>query len=124
MAIDGPEGSHDKFPKSFLLDFTKMVLDQARTVDISTTISSEEFALILPETSFSSAVSAAERIKQSIAEHEFVDDGVGRRITVSMGLAAYPEHSSDTHELARRALQAVAQAKKNGGNRVATAATL
>ena len=48
ISIDGAHENRDTFPKSFLRDFTQMVLDQARTVDISTTISSEEFAMILP----------------------------------------------------------------------------
>jgi two-component system, cell cycle response regulator len=121
ISIDGVHDCKDKFPKSFLKDFTQMVLDQARTVDISTTISSEEFALILPETAFNSALAAAERIKVAIAEHVFVDDDTQRRVTCSIGLASYPEHSGDTNELARRALQAAGLAKQKGGNRVCTA---
>jgi diguanylate cyclase (GGDEF)-like protein len=124
ISIDGVDKNKDTFPKSFLRDFTQMVLDQARTVDISTTISSEEFGLILPETAFNNAALAVERIRQTIAEHTFVDDGVERRITCSIGLAAYPEHSSETDELARRALQAASAAKKKGGNAVCTASDL
>jgi diguanylate cyclase (GGDEF)-like protein len=124
ISIDGAHEDKGKYPKSFLRDFTQMILDQARTVDISTTISSEEFALILPETAFSNALQAVERIRQTIAEHAFVDEEVERRITVSIGLAAYPEHSSDTAELARRALQASDMAKQKGGNKVCTASDL
>jgi diguanylate cyclase (GGDEF)-like protein len=124
ISIDGVEKNKDTFPKSFLRDFTQMVLDQARTVDISTTISSEEFGLILPETAFNNASLAVERIRQTIEEHTFVDDGVERRITCSIGLAAYPEHSGETDELARRALQAASMAKKKGGNAVCTASDL
>lgn len=124
IAIDGADKSKDAYPKSFLREFTRMVLEQARTVDITVTISSEEFALILPETPFSNAVLAAERIKTAIAEHTFEDDGVKRNITVSIGVAAYPEHSGDTHELARRAMQSGANAKSAGGNAVKTAAEL
>lgn len=120
ISIDGGD-KKEQFPKSFLREFTRMVLDQARTVDITVTISSEEFALILPETSFANAVLAADRIKTAIAEHTFEDDGEQRKITVSVGVAAYPEHSSETHELARRALQAVSLAKSAGGNGVRTA---
>jgi diguanylate cyclase len=124
ISIDGADKNKDAYPKSFLREFTQMVLDQARTVDISTTISSEEFALILPETAFNNALLAAERIKTALAEHVFIDDDVERRVTVSIGVAAYPEHSSETDELARRALQASALAKKKGGNAVCTAGDL
>ncbi|HEY9790826.1 MAG TPA: GGDEF domain-containing protein [Candidatus Obscuribacterales bacterium] len=124
ISIDGAHEDKGKYPKSFLRDFTQMILDQARTVDISTTISSEEFALILPETAFANALQAVERIRATIAEHAFVDEDKERRITVSIGLAAYPEHSSDTAELARRALQAADMAKQKGGNKVCTASDL
>src|SRR6266436_2853984 len=67
ISIDGAHENKATYPKSFLRDFTQMVLDQARTVDISTTISSEEFALILPETAFNNALLAVERIKTVIA---------------------------------------------------------
>lgn len=124
ISIDGAEKMKEAFPKSFLREFTRMVLEQARTVDITVTISSEEFALILPETPFSNAVLAAERIKTAIAENTFEDDGDSRKITVSIGVAAYPEHSGDTHELARRAMQSCTNAKSTGGNAVRTAAEL
>lgn len=124
ISIDGADKAKTKFPKSFLREFTRMVLDQARTVDITVTISSEEFALILPETQFQNAVLAAERIKLAIAENQFDDDGEKRHITVSIGVAAYPDHSSETEELARRALQAVTKAKQDGGNAVCTASDL
>ena len=116
ISIDGADKSKDLYPKSFMREFTRMVLEQARTVDISVTISSEEFGLILPETPFSNAMLAAERIRQAIAEHTFVDDDVERKICVSIGVAAYPEHSSETDELARRAMQAAANAKKKGNS--------
>jgi len=121
IAIDGVEKAKDQYPKSFLREFTRMVLEQARTVDITVTISSEEFALILPETAFANANLAAERIRHAIAEHAFDDDGVQRKITVSVGVAAYPEHSGETHELARRAMQSCSVAKQKGGNSVCDA---
>jgi diguanylate cyclase (GGDEF)-like protein len=124
IAIDGADKSKQDFPKSFLREFTRMVLEQARTVDITVTISSEEFALILPETAYSNAMLAAERIKTAIAGHTFEDDGVKRNITVSIGVAAYPEHSSETHELARRAMQSCNTAKDKGGNGVCSASDL
>jgi two-component system, cell cycle response regulator len=122
ISIDGAEKSKEAFPKTFLREFTRMVLDQARTVDITVTISHEEFALILPETPFDNAKLAAERIRNAIAEHTFEDNA--RKITVSIGVAAYPEHSSETHELARRAMQSCNVAKDKGGNGVHTASEL
>jgi two-component system cell cycle response regulator len=124
ISIDGVDKSKEAYPKSFLREFTRMVLDQARTVDITVTISSEEFALILPETPFQNAMLAAERIRQAVHEHVFEDDGVQRRITVSVGVAAYPDHSGETEELARRAMQSAEKSKKQGGNAVSSASDL
>lgn len=124
ISIDGADKNKDAFPKTFLREFTRMVLDQARTVDITVTISSEEFALILPETPFDNARLAAERIRKAIEEHTFEEGADKRQITVSVGVAAYPEHSSETHELARRAMQSCTNAKEKGGNAVCTASEL
>lgn len=124
ISIDGADKSHDIVPKSFLLEFTRTVLDQARTVDITVTISSEEFALILPETPFDNAKLAAERIRKAIEEHTFEENDGKKQITVSVGVASYPEHSSDTNELARRAEQSCSNAKAKGGNAVCTASEL
>jgi diguanylate cyclase (GGDEF)-like protein len=121
ISIDGAPEREQDLDKSFLREFTQVVLDQARTVDISVTISPEEFALILPETPFNNAMQAAERIKTAIGGHEFANKGKTKKITVSIGVAAFPEHSQDTAELARRAMQAAGKAGKQGGNQVCSA---
>jgi len=121
ISIDGTEDKKDKFDKGFLREFTRLVLEQARNVDISVTISPEEFALILPETPFGNAMQAAQRIKVALSEHTFEHNSKEFKITASVGVSAFPEHSADSKELARRAMQAVNVAKERGGNAVCSA---
>ena len=124
ISIDGAAEKMPEFDKAFLRDFTRLVLEQARTVDISVTISPEEFGLILPETPFANALQAAERIKKAIGDHDFGGKGKPTKITVSIGVSAFPDHSNEAPELARRSMQAASAARKRGGNSVCSAADL
>ena len=51
----------------------------------------EEFAVVLPDTDTSGALTRAERIRASIAQITL--PGVDLSITVSIYVAAYPEHA-------------------------------
>ena len=124
ISIDGAADRPQEFNKAFLREFTRLVLEQARTVDISVTISTEEFGLILPETAFANAMQAAQRIKVAICDHVFEHEGKDLKITVSIGVSAFPEHSAESAELARRAMQAATKAKQSGGNQVCAAGEL
>lgn len=122
ISIDG--GKKQEYDKAFLREFTRLVLEQARNVDITVTISTEEFGLILPETGYNNALQAANRIKTAIEGYNFGSEAQERKITVSIGVSAFPEHSNDSAELARRAMQAVTKATQSGGNRVVSASDL
>ena len=80
----------------------------------------EEFAVILPETPTEVAAEVAERIRRRIDERLFrppeADDVI--RITVSIGLAAYPRDASNKKELIERADAALYRAKRRGKNAV------
>ena len=123
ISIDGA-GKKQEYDKAFLREFTRLVLEQARNVDISVTISTEEFGLILPETGYNNALQAANRIKTAIEGYNFGDENKEHKITVSIGVSAFPEHSNDSAELARRAMQAVSKATQSGGNRVVSASDI
>jgi diguanylate cyclase (GGDEF)-like protein/hemerythrin-like metal-binding protein/PAS domain S-box-containing protein len=94
------------------------VADRVRAVtrisDSLTRWGGEEFIVLMPNTSFSSALVLAERIREAIAGQPF--EGIGQ-VTVSIGLAAYrPATSRD--EWVERADRALYLAKQGGRNRV------
>jgi diguanylate cyclase len=75
----------------------------------------DDFAIVLPNTNRTGAVSYAERIKALIAQHPF-EHGT---VTASLGVASLPESVAGSDELLGGAYQSVADAKRSGGNRVA-----
>jgi diguanylate cyclase (GGDEF)-like protein len=96
-------------------------------MDLVARYGGEEFAVILPEISADAAAEVAERIRRRIDERLFrppeADDVI--RVTVSIGLAAYPLDASTKKELVERADSALYRAKRGGKNAVvATSPTL
>jgi diguanylate cyclase (GGDEF)-like protein len=75
----------------------------------------DDFAVVLPDTGRSGAVTYAERIKAAIEHHPF-EYGT---VTASLGVASLPESVTAPDELLGSAYQSVADAKRRGGNRVA-----
>jgi diguanylate cyclase (GGDEF)-like protein len=59
----------------------------------------------------------AERIRSTIAETAFDSDGSKFHSTVSIGLAAFPDHGRTLDAVIARADQAMYHAKKAGRNR-------
>jgi diguanylate cyclase (GGDEF)-like protein/PAS domain S-box-containing protein len=65
-----------------------------RDIDTSARFGGDEFALILPETDAKAAHQVARRICQSLA-----NDGKGPKISVSVGVAVYPENGQTIESL-------------------------
>jgi diguanylate cyclase (GGDEF)-like protein len=76
----------------------------------------EEFAILLPDTEIPVALRIAERVRAAIAEMSV--SGTDATVTVSIGVAGYPEHASTPDRLARLADAALYLAKREGRNRV------
>ncbi len=94
-----------------------------RSGDVAARFGGEEFAAFLLDAELSQASVASERIRQSIEEFKFsiVKKGlpVGtHRITISIGISAFPDDSTDPIELVEMADSALYRAKNLGRNRV------
>lgn len=98
-----------------------------RGEDIVARYGGEEFAVILPNTRLKAAEKIAERLRETVKSHPFqLADGIGREndctvhITLSMGIAHYPEQATDGTSLVRHADRAMyLGSKRQGRNRVA-----
>jgi diguanylate cyclase (GGDEF)-like protein len=92
----------------------------ARISDMVCRYGGEEFTIISPETNTAEGRTAAERLRQIVEATEFEHQEVTPRknLTVSIGLACYPDDCQDPNELVQRADEALYQAKKEGKNRV------
>ena len=93
------------------------------------------FAIVLPETDEQGAALAADKIRRSIASHDFSTSGNWRRITVSCGAAtipAYPQQQTEeaglmnrreyTGNLLRESYQALDYGRSSGTNRTTVGA--
>lgn len=93
-----------------------------REVDLVARYGGEEFSVVLPETDAAGAFVVAEKLREAVATHAFVD-GEGAHsaaLTVSIGLATFPTHAWDKESLLREADDALYNAKNSGRNRVRT----
>jgi diguanylate cyclase (GGDEF)-like protein len=101
---------------------------QLRRYDVAGRFGGEEFAVLLPDTTEVGARRIAERLRTQIAATPMAGDGKssrsGRRVTVSIGVAAARPGCVTTEELIGAADAALYAAKQAGRNRVRCAALL
>lgn len=86
-----------------------------RDVDILARYGGEEFVILLPEADKEEAHLVSERLRQKLAEHEV--EGLPP-LTMSLGVASYPEDGADVEMLIKKADAALYAAKQAGRNRV------
>jgi diguanylate cyclase (GGDEF)-like protein len=103
-----------------LMKASALIKESLREIDVAARYGGEEFAVILPETSASGAFVVAERIRLKIAQFFRRKPG-GPKVTVSGGVAAYPEDSEALEDLIRRADQGLYRSKAAGKNRITLA---
>ncbi len=95
------------------------VLSQhTRITDIAARYGGEEFVVILPETDVDEAAMVAEKIRQLVANIAIIIDKKRLGVTISLGVAAFPDHAAEKDELIRTADSALYTAKRSGKNRV------
>ena len=95
---------------------------EARTTDVVARYGGEEFAVVMPETDAAGALVIAERIRERIAALSF-DTGQGPlAVTMSLGVATFPEVGARKAELIERADACLYEAKRGGRNRSVSAA--
>lgn len=91
-----------------------------RRSDIVARYGGEEFVMILPETHLQGSEVKAERLREIIAEFKFdhAESQPLGRISVSIGVACFPEHGKDKKALLEAADKMVYRSKHAGRNRV------
>lgn len=100
-----------------LMEVASVILPSVRDTDCVVRYGGDEFVVILPETSVNEAVRVADRIRAKVERHRFTG---GRRLqirlTLSIGLALFPDDALSPHQLiacADRAMYAAKAANKN-----------
>ena len=107
-----------------LVEIAQRLTVATREIDTVARYGGEEFVLVLPETDLEGTITLAEKIRRSVAEAPFEVNRTQYQVTVSFGVAAYPEMGATARELVAAADAALYEAKGNGRNRVEVAPRL
>lgn len=105
-----------------LMDLARILQSEVgkRASDIVARYGGEEFVMALPFTPHDGALVVADRVRQIIEKHPFANrekQPLGF-VSVSMGVASFPDHADNQSSLIEAADKALYQSKKTGRNKV------
>jgi len=103
-----------------LRKLAQVIQSTLRQTDLLARYGGEEFAVLLPETPKSEGAGAAERIRLSVEEQVNQGGRWTQKVTVSVGVATWPENGKTPEALLVAADQALYAAKREGRNKVVT----
>ncbi|MBQ5470547.1 MAG: sensor domain-containing diguanylate cyclase [Treponema sp.] len=98
-----------------------LIKSNLRDEDLASRYGGEEFTVLLTNTKKEVAMAIAERIRTSIASHDFVYNDQHMRVTISVGVAVYDYKTNPItvpKNLVNQADQGLYMSKHNGRNRV------
>lgn len=102
-----------------LKEFVHLIASKIREVDFFARFGGEEFVLVLPNTPKSDGVKVADKLRMIIRDHKFSGNGKNSdRLTVSIGVASYPDDARTMEDLVDVADIALYQAKGAGRDQV------
>jgi diguanylate cyclase (GGDEF)-like protein len=123
--IDRFKGINDRFGHEagdiVLREFSLFLRKNIREEDFACRYGGDEFVIILPETSLENTRQRAEQLREGIKSLNFQFRGNALdNVTLSLGVAVYPNHGLTAEALLRTADTALYRAKADGRDRVVT----
>lgn len=102
-----------------LVEISKLIKDYSRKMDYVCRYGGEEFTMILPQTNKKEAYFIAERLRETILKHAFLHEEAlpEKHLTVSLGVATFPEDGQTKAELLATADKLLYKAKDTGRNK-------
>jgi diguanylate cyclase (GGDEF)-like protein len=103
-----------------LVKLAALMQDSTRASDLVVRQGGEEFLVVCSDCSSVDAVDFGERLRKRVAETDFSECGLeaGVSVTVSIGVACFPENGDSPNSVIRLSDQALYRAKQSGRNRV------
>jgi two-component system cell cycle response regulator len=102
----------------------KLLQKEARTTDVAARYGGEEFALVMPETDLAGAQKTAERIREKVGQALFRTEHGELKVTLSIGIATFPQDASTKAQLVEIADGGLYHAKRHGRNQTVALATV
>ncbi|MFO0596206.1 MAG: diguanylate cyclase [Myxococcaceae bacterium] len=102
----------------------KILKETARDTDVVARYGGEEFAIVMPETDAKGAQIIAERIRERVMREVFQTDQGPLKVTLSLGIATFPDTDADKQHLIDLADQCLYFAKRHGRNQTVTVAQM
>ena len=100
-----------------LQEVARRVRDTLRRFDFFARIGGDEFAIILEDYRNHDEIAAMVARMQGAMKEAFELDGLALHVSISLGIALFPEHGEDTESLQKAADIALYEAKHRGRNR-------
>jgi two-component system cell cycle response regulator len=107
-----------------LRGLARTLAKEARATDVVARYGGEEFAIVMPETDPAGAKVIAERIRDRVARLVFETGQGPLRVTVSLGIATFPDDARAKAALIERADACLYHAKRHGRNQSVAASSL
>jgi diguanylate cyclase (GGDEF)-like protein len=102
-----------------LRQFAKTVTEAMRETNLAARFGGEEFVVLLPDTGPKASLVVAERIRRAVMRM-VVSSGTEKplpQVTVSLGIAVFPEHGQSLEEVLLASDKALYESKNSGRNR-------
>ncbi|HXK58553.1 MAG TPA: GGDEF domain-containing protein [Acidobacteriota bacterium] len=105
-----------------LAEVGKVIRSNVREADTASRYGGDEYVVVLTETGPEEALIIAERLRNTVASHCFGQrKGLAIKLTISAGVAVFPDHGRTAEELIHRADTAMYEAKRDKRNCVKVA---
>ncbi|MGE6759727.1 diguanylate cyclase [Corallococcus interemptor] len=102
----------------------RIIKTLARDTDVVARYGGEEFVMVMPETDVQGAKIIAERIREAVMAEVFQTEMGPLRITMSLGIATFPDNAMEKQQMIDLADQCLYHSKRNGRNQSVTVAQM
>jgi len=102
----------------------EVIRQHARKDDICCRYGGDEFTIVMPQTIKAEAAMVASRVRQAVEERVFQLDQATAKITISVGVAGFPQDTGTRPALVKAADDALYAAKQGGRNNVKIASRM
>lgn len=95
-----------------------LLRESLRKVDIPARYGGDEFAVILPNTNKTGSIAVAEKIRSKLKRISLKSDSGDIAVSLSIGIATYPQCATDKELLIEKADRALYESKNHGKNQI------